>query len=186
VCCRDLWTVIIESIIVLVTTAIALEVLPSRAGVVLDKIMDRSSTRVSTLTTRSSFSPHSPTFSRASTIFHRPIQPPVGPRLRHRASNINTDYSQDSPESPREDHFLKSSFDSESQEPLSAPAYDDHVIPPSRRSSHRPHAVRPITQPPKFVPAPVIKFDSIPVPWKGLPLEAALCTSRAKITYPSN
>lgn len=143
--------------------------------------MDRSSTRVSTLTTRSSRSlaptPHSPTFSRASTIFHRPIQPPAGPRLRHRASNINIEYSQDSPVSPREDRFSKSSLNSEAQEePVSAPAYDDHVSPPSRRSSHRPHAVRPVTQPPKFVPAPVIKFDSVPVPWKGLPLEAALWT----------
>lgn len=167
-------------------TAIALDCYHRRRvlySTKIKEIMDRSSTRVSTLTTRSSLTPHSPTFSRASTIFHRPIQPPVGPRLRHRASNINTDYSQDSPVSPR---FSKSSLDSEAQEPLSAPAYDDHVIPPSRRSSHRPHAVRPVTQPPKLVPAPVIKFDSVPVPWKGLPLEAALCTSRAKIIYPSN
>ena len=155
--------------------------------------MDRSSTRVSTLSTRSSFTPrslaltpNSPTFSRASTIFHRPIQPPAGPRLRHRASNINIDYSQDSPSSPQEDHLSKSSLDSVAQEPLSAPAYDDHVTPSSRRSSYRPHAVRPVTQPPKFVPAPVIKFDSVPVPWKGLPLEAALCTSRARMIYPSN
>ena len=171
------------------TTAIALGVLPSQAGVVLDEIMDRSSTRVSTLTTHSSLtprastlSPNSPTFSRASTIFHRPIQPPAGPRLRHRASNINS--TEDSPVSPRED---KSSLDSaEAQERLSAPAYDDHVIPPSRRSSHRPHAVRLVTQPSKFVPPSVIKFDSVPVPWKGLPLEAALCTSRTKLIYPSN
>jgi hypothetical protein len=29
--------------------------------------------------------------------------------------------------------------------------------------------------PPKLVPPPGIKFESIPVPWKALPLEAALC-----------
>ena len=29
--------------------------------------------------------------------------------------------------------------------------------------------------PPKLVPPPGMKFESTPVPWKALPLEAALC-----------
>ena len=33
----------------------------------------------------------------------------------------------------------------------------------------------PVAPPPKLVPPPVIKFETTPVPWKHLPLEAALC-----------
>jgi len=63
--------------------------------------------------------------------------------------------------------------------PDSAPAYHEEETPvPStsqERSTTPVKVVSAASTPPKLVPPQAIKFETTPVPWKGLPLEAALC-----------
>ncbi|KAF8159404.1 hypothetical protein B0H34DRAFT_402388 [Crassisporium funariophilum] len=63
-------------------------------------------------------------------------------------------------------------------QPDSAPAYNDESVVASTSQAQLPPAkvVATASPPPKLVPPPAIKFDTSPVPWKGLPLEAALWT----------
>lgn len=61
---------------------------------------------------------------------------------------------------------------------IDAPSYspDIHVEASSPAPSHVSRTISTHT-PVNLSPAPKISFDSIPIPWKGLPLEAALCVS---------
>ena len=72
----------------------------------------------------------------------------------------------------------------EEEEPdsaVSAPAYEhehehENPVPVPATTEDFPTRVTPVLQPqPKLVPPPAVKFGTAPVPWKGLPLEAALC-----------
>ena len=62
---------------------------------------------------------------------------------------------------------------------LSAPAYDDEELPAASTPQERPSSpvkvVPAAPPPPTLVPPPAIKFEAITVPWKGLPLDVALC-----------
>ena len=72
----------------------------------------------------------------------------------------------------------------EDTEEATAPAYSD-TPPDSETSSQissrvtatpRPTKVTSVVQaPPKLTPPPAVNFDVVPVPWKGMPLEPALC-----------
>ena len=61
--------------------------------------------------------------------------------------------------------------------PLDAvPAYEEEQTLSITHSEDSSPRVVPVTPaPPKLVPPAGIKFEPTPVPWKGLPLEAALC-----------
>lgn len=65
-----------------------------------------------------------------------------------------------------------------SPEPETTPAYisDDYVS--VEEPSQTPQAkVVAVVPPPRLVPPPAIKFETTPITWKGLPMEAALCMS---------
>ena len=90
-----------------------------------------------------------------------------------------------SPSSPSSTSFSdRMSIPAVPEEPMSplvpVPASEEeetHSLHASNEDS--PAKVSPVnavtSTPPKLVPPPGIKFESIPVPWKALPLEAALC-----------
>ncbi|KAL0953909.1 hypothetical protein HGRIS_005075 [Hohenbuehelia grisea] len=125
---------------------------------------------------------------------------PQGPRIRTRSSHtsvethVNSLYSRDSTVftnysptllSPSSPSSLKSG--SESQ-PLSAISEQpDHELPalsrkeslqaPSPSPSPSPHpSVKVVVKPTLLTPPPRIDFDSVPIQWKSLPLEAAVWT----------
>jgi hypothetical protein len=61
----------------------------------------------------------------------------------------------------------------------SAPAYEEEtpIVPTSPIQEDPSPEVQVAPAPPKLVPPSGIKFESTPIPWKALPLEAALCKS---------
>ncbi|KIM44451.1 hypothetical protein M413DRAFT_42835, partial [Hebeloma cylindrosporum] len=123
--------------------------------------------------------------SRSSSLLNRPSVVPVGPRTRRgslRASNVleNEEYAATTSHSPRGSSSLSNpkSLPALSEEPV--PAYHHEELSVASTSQEPPtspmRVVPAASPPPKLVPPPVIKFESTAVPWKGLPLEAALWT----------
>ncbi|KAF9006196.1 hypothetical protein BDQ17DRAFT_1408166 [Cyathus striatus] len=137
--------------------------------------------------------------SRSGSIRLRPSTP-LGPRVRNRSSNLletglsspllypSSDSrastpsplsisSPTSPISPRGDRKSLTPI-AELQVPhdhlnQAAPPYVETPVMPSPAQSFKAISQTP---PPKLTPPPPIKFESVPVEWKALPLEAALWT----------
>ena len=65
-----------------------------------------------------------------------------------------------------------------SPEPETTPAYISNDYVSVEEPSQTPQVkVVAVVPPPKLVPPPAIKFETTPITWKGLPMEAALCMS---------
>lgn len=137
---------------------------------------------------------HSSLF-RATSMRNRPNHAPMGPRVRSRTSGLEgiaspaRSVSPVPPLSPAPTSASSSRPNSKSlaaisesetqQESQPAPPYIEtpEILPSSHHTSDSSSRAmpRPPIQLPKLVPPPTIKFESTPVPWKSLPLEAALC-----------
>lgn len=87
------------------------------------------------------------------------------------------------PDSPPPSKYLPS-VKEDTEEPATAPAYSDTQAESDTSSqvssrvtaTSKPTKVTSVVQaPPKLVPPPAVNFDVVPVPWKGMPLEPALC-----------
>jgi len=110
------------------------------------------------------------TAAASSPLRLRPSMTPLGPRGRTRSSAAlelsspvlsRTTTPDITPASPK----------LESQSP--------HALvetPPVSKPPSTPPAIKPINKPPPLTIPSSISFESTPVQWKGLPLEAALCT----------
>lgn len=144
----------------------------------------------------SHISPTIPRIGRSPSLRTRPNQSPVGPRtqLRPLSSCARTVSSRNSAayyaSEPSSASFATSTFfdsparpDSKvlpaiSERPMPNPLF---VLPNSTTPLPPPYPLRvTLKAKPKmttFTPPPPVKFDSVPVPWKNLSLEAALCGS---------
>ncbi|KAF8967743.1 hypothetical protein BDZ97DRAFT_1916681 [Flammula alnicola] len=131
--------------------------------------------------------------SRVSTFLNRPHIAPMGPRTRQsslRASHILENGLTSPPlEALDLPEFGEPSIASarkslpplteEPSSPDTAPAYYDELPAASSSQVQVPPAakvVAVVAPPPKLTPPPAIKFETTPVPWKGLPMEAAMWT----------
>ncbi|KAF9466203.1 hypothetical protein BDZ94DRAFT_1288521 [Collybia nuda] len=114
----------------------------------------------------------------------RPVHSPMGPRTRFQrvasspemASSPRDSLSTTTssvlsplfPLSPARSEAPLPSISEREPPPVSPPTPDFPPIAPP--------VFKPIPKQPKLTPAPVLNFESVPVEWKGLPLEAALWT----------
>ncbi|KAF8809518.1 hypothetical protein BYT27DRAFT_6523124 [Phlegmacium glaucopus] len=142
---------------------------------------------------------------RASTFLNRPHFAPMGPRVRKSRSNLLDTQSQVTstldlqefgglsapsrptsmtPSSPSSSSFLsdRMSLPAVSEEPKTpdaVPIYEEETCSITTNNSNRDSSARVVSvalTPPILVVPPGIKFESTPVPWKALPLEAAQWT----------
>ena len=101
--------------------------------------------------------------TRPSTAHDRPTRAPSGPRIRTRPRHPGMGPpSADSPASP--------TLDSPSALPFPAPSPSPQPPTPQKTPTAT------FVPPPPLTPPPAISFESTPIPWKGLPLDAAQWT----------
>ncbi|KAJ6547862.1 hypothetical protein B0H10DRAFT_2130634 [Mycena sp. CBHHK59/15] len=145
----------------------------------------------------------SPNLSRRTSLRDRPQNAPMGPRTRQPQRTAHLSFgSSAGPQSPRESALYSPAASPRYSAPYSPAgeqsdtkalsAIAERTYSPRPPSDGPPSPLSVSSTPPEqpsvkavpkattLIPPPKIKFDSVPVKWKGLPLEAALWTFNSK------